>query len=76
MNYALIENNTVINIIYLHPMNADDFPNAVPINALPVKIGDAYVDGKFYSDGIEITESVPIDEQIVVDKILKEVTIE
>lgn len=55
MNYALIENGTVINIIYLHPMNADEFPNAVEIGELPIQIGDSYADGKFYRDGKEIT---------------------
>ena len=51
MNYALVENGIVTNIIYLHPMNASDFPNAVPMNDYPVAIGDAYVDGKFYRNG-------------------------
>lgn len=54
MNYALIKNETVTNLIYLHPMNANDFPNAVPTNDLPVQIGDSYIDGKFYHDGKEI----------------------
>ena len=55
MNYALIENGIVTNIIYLHPMNADEFPNAVEIGDLPVAIGDSYTEGKFYRDGEEIT---------------------
>lgn len=55
MNYALIKNETVINIIWLHPMNASDFPSAVPTNDLPVQIGDTYKDGKFYHNGEEIT---------------------
>lgn len=54
MNYALIKNETVTNIIWLHPMNASDFPSAVPTNDLPVQIGDTYRDGKFYHDGEEI----------------------
>lgn len=55
MNYALIENGTVTNVIWLHPMNASDFPNAVPTNGLPIQVGDIYQDGKFYRDGEEIT---------------------
>lgn len=55
MNYAQIENGIVTNIIYLHPMNADEFPNAVEIGDLPVAIGDSYTEGKFYRDGEEIT---------------------
>lgn len=55
MDYALIENGIVTNIIYLHPINADEFPSAVEIGGLPVAIGDSYTDGKFYRDGKEIT---------------------
>lgn len=54
MNYALIENGTVINLIWLHPMNESEFPNAVSIGELPVMIGDSYVDGKFYREGEEV----------------------
>lgn len=54
MNYALIKNETVINIIWLHPMNTSDFPSAVPTNGLLVQIGDTYRDDKFYHDGEEI----------------------
>ena len=55
MTYALIENGIATNIIYLHPMNADEFPNAVEIGDLPIQIGDSYADGKFFRDGKEIT---------------------
>ena len=55
MTYALIENGIATNIIYLHPMNADEFPNAVEIGELPIQIGDSYADGKFFRDGKEIT---------------------
>ena len=55
MNYALIENHVVVNVISLPPMNASSFPNAVPIEELPVEIGDSYVDGSFYRDGVEVT---------------------
>lgn len=55
MTYALIVDGYVTNIIWLHPMNADEFPNAVSTNGLPVQIGDTYTGGKFYRNGEEIT---------------------
>lgn len=51
MNYALIENGIVTNIIWLYPGNASDFPNAVPLGDVPAGIGDTYADGAFYRDG-------------------------
>lgn len=54
MNYALIEDGVVANIIYLHPMNADEFPDAVEIGDVPVQIGDTYADGVFYRDGEKV----------------------
>ena len=57
MNYALIENGIVENIIYLHPMNAEDFPNAVSFDEIPVAIGDEYRNGQFYRNG-EIVKEV------------------
>lgn len=41
-NYALIIDSIVSNIIVLHPSNAKDFPNAVPIGDYSVSIGDTY----------------------------------
>ena len=54
MNYALIENGIVKNIIYLNPKNAAEFPNAVELNGRGVRAGDTYVDGDFYRDGERI----------------------
>lgn len=51
VNYALIENGVVTNIIWLYPGNASDFPHAVPCGEYPVAIGDTYTDGVFYRDG-------------------------
>lgn len=45
--YALIENGVVINLIWLDPTNALDFPNAVLCEEAIVSIGDLYVDGAF-----------------------------
>ena len=51
MNYALIENGVVANIIWLYPGNASDFPAAVPMSDIPAAIGDTYADGVFYRNG-------------------------
>lgn len=51
MNYALIVDGVVENIIWLYPGNAKDFPNAVPCGDVPAWIGDVYEDGVFYRDG-------------------------
>lgn len=57
MDYALIDNGTVVNIIYLHPSNAEEFPNAIPLDGYPVGIGDTYEDGMFYHDGVAVKMS-------------------
>lgn len=51
MEYALIENGIVVNFIWLHPQNAEEFPGAVPYGDLPLEIGDTYENGVFYRDG-------------------------
>ena len=51
MRYAIITDGVVTNVIILYSGNAADFPSAVPCGDVPVAIGDAYVDGKFYRDG-------------------------
>ena len=51
MNYALIENGVVTNIIWLYSGNAADFPDAVPCGDLPVAIGDTYDGEHFYRGG-------------------------
>lgn len=51
MNYAIVENGTVMNIIWLYPANASDFPDAVPCGEIPVAIGDTYDGEHFYRAG-------------------------
>lgn len=51
MNYALIENGIITNVIWLHPGNADEFPNAVALDEIPAGIGDTYADCAFYREG-------------------------
>lgn len=51
MRYAIVENGIVTNIIWLHPMNAADFPAAVPMGDVPAGIGDTWDGAHFYRDG-------------------------
>lgn len=54
MNYALIENGIVTNLIWLHPGNAADFPGAVPLGDIPAAIGDTYANGVFWRGGVHV----------------------
>ena len=65
MNYALIENGMVTNIIWLYPGNAQEFPDAVPMGDVPVRIGDAYRDGSFYREGEQVLSSLEKAERIL-----------
>ena len=66
MNYALIENGVITNIIRLADDNADEFPDAVKLNDRPVAIGDTYDGEKFYRDGVEVlTEVERLQAEIV-----------
>ena len=42
MNYAIVEDGTVVNVIWLLPANAAEFPGAVPLNGIPAGIGDTW----------------------------------
>ena len=54
MNYAIVENGIVTNIIWLYPTNTASFPNAVAMNDYPVNIGDTYDGEHFYRNGERI----------------------
>ena len=54
MNYALIENGIVTNIIWLNERNEVEWPNSVRLYDRMVEVGDTYTDGKFYRDGKEV----------------------
>lgn len=58
MNYALIENEVVTNIIWLYSANASDFPSAVPCGDLPVAIGDTYDGTDFYRGGERVLTDI------------------
>lgn len=58
MNYALIENGVVTNIIWLYSANAGDFPSAVSCGDLPVAIGDTYDGSDFYRGGERVLTAI------------------
>lgn len=64
MNYALIVDGVVTNVIWLLPKNADDFPGAVALDDTPAGIGDTYKDGVFYREGKRV---LTIAEQVLVE---------
>ncbi len=51
MNYAIVEDGTVVNVIWLLPANAAEFPDAVPLNGIPAGIGDTWDGTDFYRGG-------------------------
>lgn len=54
MNYAIVENSMVTNIIWLNASNANEFAGAVALGDVPAAIGDGYVDGVFTRDGQKV----------------------
>lgn len=65
MNYAIVTDGIVTNIIALLDSNAHEFPDAVKTDDRPVAIGDTYEDGKFYRDGVEVlTETERLQAEI------------
>ena len=51
MNYSIVEDGTVVNVIWLLPANAAEFPGAVPLNGIPAGIGDTWDGTDFYRGG-------------------------
>lgn len=68
MNYALIEEGIVTNIIWLYPENASDFSNAVPMGDVPVAIGDKYIDHVFYRNGERVLTNVETMDQLLIER--------
>ncbi|MCI5956377.1 MAG: hypothetical protein MRZ54_05275 [Clostridiales bacterium] len=63
MNYALVENGVVVNVIWLYEGNAHEFAGAVPVNDRPVQIGDTYENGVFYHEGERVLSTLEQTEQ-------------
>lgn len=62
MNYAIVENNVVVNVIYIHDKNRSEFPTAIALNGVPAGVGDTYVDGVFYRNGERLlTDAEEVD---------------
>lgn len=53
-NYALVEDGTVVNVIWLAAENESEFPGAVWLGDRPVDIGDTYDGEKFYRNNVEV----------------------
>lgn len=60
MNYALIENGIVTNVIWLYSGNEKEFPNAVALKDVPAGIGDTYEDGVFYRNGEKVLTALEV----------------
>ena len=50
MNYAIIEDEVVVEILYLTSEQLVNYPNAVCIDNYAVQVGDSYINGKFYQE--------------------------
>ena len=60
MNYALVENGIVTNIIWLNERNEAEWPNAVRLYDRMVEVGDTYDGEKFWRDGTEVLTALEI----------------
>lgn len=58
MNYALVKDGVVVNVIWLNESNAGDFEGALKAEGRSVAIGDAYADGVFTRDGVPLLTSL------------------
>ncbi len=63
MNYALVENGTVVNIIWLNERSAGEWPGAVRLYDRMVEVGDTYDGEKFRRDGTEVLTAAEAAQQ-------------
>ena len=69
MEYAIIENGVVINVISLDATNAAEFPGAVQIDNVPAVIGDVYENGQFASvDGSDLMLRLDSSEETLAEQ--------
>lgn len=54
MDYAQIKDGKVVNVLSIRQAQAHEFPDCVPLNDIPVGIGDTYTNGKFFRNGVEV----------------------
>lgn len=62
MTYALVEGGVVTNLIWLYPGNEQDFPGAVAVGDVPVRVGDQWQDGLFFRGGERLLS--PLEEAL------------
>lgn len=67
MRYAIIQDGIVVNIIWLDPGNAGDFPAVVPIGDTCAGIGDAYADGAFWRSGERLLTPMETAEETIAE---------
>lgn len=65
MNYAIVENGTVTNVIWLNESNAFEFTGAVALNDVPAAIGDSYADGVFSRDGQPVLTALQVAQMTI-----------
>ena len=65
MDYVLIENETVTNVIVLYEGNAHEFPNAVKLGGVPAQPGDTYTGGIFYRNGEIVLSAMDAANEII-----------
>ena len=64
--YAMLNpDNIVENIIELHPMNASEFPEAIPLSGLPVDAGDEYKGDGFYRNGEKVRSTEELYNELL-----------
>lgn len=63
MNYALVENGIVTNIIWLNERNAGEWPGAVRLYDRMVEVGDTYDGEKFYRNSTEVLTAAEAAQQ-------------
>lgn len=70
--YAKIANGAVENLVEIHFTNADKYPDYIPVEDFPVEPGDAYENGAFYRDGVQIKSAAQklADTQMLLNIIL------
>lgn len=68
MNFAIIQNDTVIALIGIFPTNWIQFQEVVPV-PLNIEVGDKYIMGRFYRNNV----LVPTPEEILEDQYINEI---
>lgn len=58
MVYAKIVDGRVRNLLELHRSQSHEYPDCVETRGLPVSIGDVYIDGKFFHNGVRVKSGI------------------